>query len=95
MSDHDARPQPSETVRTDAGGWISGPSLDTQPVPADQIEAGDKLLYAGMQVTVTSVRPSRFWHGTELTEGIAIDWSVGNRLGRIFRRASEVLDRLA
>jgi hypothetical protein len=95
MSDHDARSEPREEVRTDAGAWISGPSLNTEPVAAAHVIAGDKLFYDGTVVTVTDNRASRFWLGLDLCDGLAIDWEAGNRLGRMFRRASDVLDRLA
>ncbi len=97
MNDHPADEHPGappEVIRRDIGGWVSGPSVTTEPVPAGQIGAGDVLLHDGTAVTVTATRASRYWFGPELCDGLAIDWESGSRLGRMFRRATDMLDRV-
>jgi hypothetical protein len=81
-------------VRRDIGGWISGPSADPEPVQAGDIKAGDMLLHEGIPVTVTATRASKYWIGPEFTDGVAIDWESPNRLGRMFRRETDTLERL-
>jgi hypothetical protein len=95
MSDHDAPQRPREAVRVDRGGWISGPSADTEPVPAGQIEAGDYLLLDDRtRAEVTDIRDGfyRFAAGREL--GVAIGWKSGTSSGMLFRRAGDILHRL-
>jgi hypothetical protein len=93
MNDHPPTP-PREVVFRDHGGWISGSSLTTEPVAAIHITAGDVLAYDGMAVTVTATRATQYRFGAELADGVAIDWESGNRLGRLFRRDDDVLQRV-
>jgi len=96
MKDHPASQQPPETVRHDLGGWISGSSVEAEAVAAGEIEPGDILLLdSGIQAEVTDVRDGfyRFPSGREM--GVAIGWKLGTSSGLLFRRASDMLQRLA
>ncbi len=63
MNDHPPTASP-EVVRHDHGGWLSGPSITTEPVPAGDIQAGDRLLIDGTVAEVTDVRTGDFWLNT-------------------------------
>jgi hypothetical protein len=94
MNDHLAPQQPREVVRHDQGGWISGPSLSTEPVSTADVRIGDVLLYDGTAVTVTDIRDGFFWLETGHEPGIALGWRAGSASGLIFRKASDTLQRL-
>jgi hypothetical protein len=97
MNDHPANPQPGEVVRTDPGGWIPCPSISAEPVPAEQVRAGDKLLLNdGIRAEVTDVRHGCYWFADGRGQGVAIGWRSGGRTsGLLFRRTSDLLTRLA
>jgi hypothetical protein len=95
MNDHPAPQQPAEVVRVDQGGWISGPSLITEPVTTADVRIGDRLLYDAAVVTVTDIRDGLFWLETGHEPGIALGWRSGSASGLIFRKASDLLDRVA
>jgi len=65
------------------------------PVRAAQVMAGDRLAYDGIEVTVTAAVPGSFHIRGQYGPGVAIDYEAGTRRGRIFRRDSDVLHRLA
>ena len=87
---------PAEVVRADAGGWISGPGLTTEPVPARDVRAGDRLAYGGRVITV-SAAPAAAWyveHGRHVS-GLAITCQAGSAaLWVLYRRGGELLDRI-
>ena len=87
----------SEEVRPDIGGWISGPSADAEPVLAEDVEPGDKLLYDGRVVEVTDIRLGFYrFAGTEgRLPGTSIGWKAGSSSGLLFRRASDLLQRIS
>jgi hypothetical protein len=101
MQDHPAEPIPSappEVVRHDHGGWISGPSLDeaAEPVAAEHVRVGDVLLFGdGTRAEITDIRHGFYWLETGHEPGIALGWRAGSSTGLMFRRAAEVLYRVA
>jgi hypothetical protein len=94
MNDHPAQSPPGAGYQ-DEFGWVSGPSVTTEPVQAIHVTAGDVLAYDGMAVTVTATRATQYRFGAELADGVAIDWQSGNRLGRMFRRDDDMMDRIS
>jgi hypothetical protein len=90
---------PREVVRHDQGGWISGPSLPpgTEPVPAGEVGPGDTLLLDdGVRAEVTDLREGFYRMppgGRHL--GIALGWKCGTASGVLFRRADDLLLRVA
>src|SRR5260370_37022580 len=95
MSDYDARPQPSETARTDQGGWISGPSVNAKSVPAEDIEEGDRLLLDdGTVAEVTDMGYGYHWFPGGRQPGIAIGSQAGTSSGPLFRKASGLVQRV-
>ena len=94
MSDHPAPQQPPEVVRQDLGGWISGPSLNSEPVSTADVRIGDRLLYDAAVVTVTDIRDGFFWLETGHEPGIALGWRSGSASGLIFRKATDLMERV-
>ncbi len=94
MSDHDAQSEPREVVRHDHGGWISGPSLSTEPVSTADVRVGDRLLHDAAVVTVTDIRDGFFWLETGHEPGIALGWRSGSASGLIFRKAGDLIERV-
>jgi hypothetical protein len=89
-----------EIVRSDDGGWISGPSLaeGADAVQAADLMPGDVLLHDDIEAEVTAPpRPGHYRIGDEdqITLGVAIDWQAGTRSGVIFRRPGDLLLRLS
>ena len=82
-------------VRHDIGGWLSGPCATPEPTAARDIVPGDVLAYEGLVVTVTKTGATVKRSGAEMAHGVNIDWQAGNKGGRMFRRDTEMLDRLA
>ena len=86
-----------EIVRQDLGGWISGPSADAEPIAAEDIRAGDRLLLDdGKPAEVTDVRHSiyQFPPPDGQSPGVAIGWKSGTSSGLLFRKASDLLHRV-
>ena len=55
----------AEIIFQDLGGWISGPCADIEPVAAEQVQPGDRLLLeTGQPAEITDVRHSMFWLNT-------------------------------
>ena len=97
MTDHPAPPAWPEAVRPDAGDWISGPSADepgAAPVRADCVQVGDVLLVDGTRAGVTDLCHGWYWLPEGRGQGIAIGWRSGRSSGLLFRKASDILNRL-
>ncbi len=95
MKDHPPQPPKPEVVLPDAGGWVSGPSAITEPVPAGQIEIGDKLLLdSGIAAEVDFLRDGFYTFPDGHQQGVSIGWRAGSSTGLLFRRATDVLQRL-
>jgi hypothetical protein len=78
-------------------GWISGPSVspeDIEQVRAGDVQTGDRLLHDGhlSEVTDTRLGIYRFPEGS--ASGVSIGWKAGNASGLLFRRASDLLERI-
>ncbi len=86
---------PPEVIRHDIGGWVSGPSLTPEPVPADRVGAGDVLvLDDGTCAEVTGVRSGFYQFPEGRGQGVAIGWKSGPvASGVMFRKASDTLQR--
>ncbi len=100
MNDHSApRPTcaPGEPVRYDRGGWISGPSADViEPIAARDLQPDDVLMLDdGTRATVTDTQHSLYWFPEGRAPGIAIGWRAGSSSGLLFRRGSDLLERVA
>ncbi len=95
MTDHPAPCAPREDVRHDAGGWISGPSLTTEPVAAGDVTEGDVIvLDDGTCAEVTDIRHGDYWLNTgRHGPGVAISWRSGSSSGMMFRLSSDTLLR--
>jgi hypothetical protein len=83
-----------EEVRQDIGGWISGAAISTENVLAEDVEPGDKLLYDGRIVEVTDTRLGFYRFPEGRLPGTSIGWKAGNSSGLLFRRASDLLERV-
>jgi hypothetical protein len=83
-------PQPP----ADITGWTSGACITTEPVEARDILVGDRLFYDGIVVTVEATRSSSYWLDLELVDGVAIDWKAANRMGRMFCRETDIVERV-
>ena len=83
-----------EIIRHDQGGWISGPSFSTENVLAEDVEAGDRLLYDGHVAEVTDTRLGFYRFPEGRLPGVSIGWKAGSSSGLLFRRASEMLQRI-
>ena len=89
---------PRQVVRYDVGGWISGPSLPhgIEPLPADLVEPGDVLaLDDGTRAEVTDVGFGFYYLAEGRGQGVAIGWRAGPSSGLMFRKGSDVLNRVA
>src|SRR5260221_14202325 len=95
MSDHDAQPEPREVVRHDQGGWISGPSISTENVLAQDVETGDRLVYDGRVVEISDIHEGFYYLRDGREQGLAIGWKAGNSSGLLFRHASDLLQRVS
>jgi hypothetical protein len=103
VTNHPARPctgAPSELVRRDLGGWISGPGLDhapgSEPVAAGNVQPGDILLINDTEAEVTDVRFGDYLLATgDHGPGVAIGWRSGSSSGVTFRAAADMLQRAA
>ena len=84
-----------EIIRPDLGGWISGPSVSTENVLAEDVEAGDRLLYDGRIAEVTDTRLGFYRFPEGRLPGVSIGWKAGSSSGLLFRRASDLLQRIA
>src|SRR6266436_638000 len=92
----ESQPVRREVVRQDLGGWISGPSVNTEPVPAEQVSVGDVLLLEdGRQAEVTDLRDGFYWFVSGRALGVAIGWKSGTSTGLLLRRGSDLLQRVA
>ena len=74
--------------------WISGPSLNSEPVSTADVRIGDRLLYDAAVVTVTDIRDGFFWLETGQEPGIALGWRSGSASGLIFRKATDLMERV-
>jgi hypothetical protein len=83
-----------EIIRHDAGSWISGPSASTENVLAEDLEPGDKLLYDGRIVEVTDTRLGFYRFPEGRMPGVSVGWKAGNASGLLFRKASDLLERV-
>jgi hypothetical protein len=84
-----------DTVCHDRGGWISGPSASVEPVAARDVQAGDRLLLEdGQAAEVTDIRHGFYWLESGHEPGIAIGWKAGSSSGVLFRKASDILQRV-
>jgi hypothetical protein len=91
----EAGPRKGELVFADLGGWISGPTA-SGPVRAEEVRAGDVLIYDGRQLLVTSdPLPARYYESGEHRSGIEIATSDGDTRRYLYREHGELLHRLA
>lgn len=84
-----------EEVRSEQGGWISGPSVNVENVLAEDIEPGHNLLYDGRIVEVTDIRLGYYRFPEGRMPGVSVGWKAGSASGLLFRRASDLLERVA
>ena len=85
-------PQPCEVVRHDEGGWISGPSITTEPVAAEQVEPGDILLLDDCTRAEVTDTAFGFYHLPDgHQQGLALGWQCGTASGLLFRKADDIL----
>jgi len=94
----DPAPARREVVRIDQGGWISGPSLPqgTEPVPAGEVEPGDVLLLDdGTRAEVTDTAFGFYHFAAGHEHGVALGWRSGSSSGLLFRKAGDILLRVA
>jgi hypothetical protein len=85
-----------EEVRQDIGGWISGPSITTEQVQAQDLGTGDRLVYDGRVIEIIDIHHGLYYLRDGREQGVAIGWKSGTRTsGMLFRRASDVLARVA
>jgi hypothetical protein len=103
MADSHLPPAPKpctarEVVRRDQGGWISGPSLPpgTEPVPAGEVEPGDVLLLDdGTRAVITDLGEGYYHLPGGRALGVALGWRSGTSSGLLFRKAGDILLRVA
>jgi hypothetical protein len=96
MENPPANPDRDEVVLPDTGGWISGPCVDAEPVAAQDVEVGDTLLLEdGIRAELTDVRFGYYQFPEGRGQGVAIGWRCGSASGLLFRRASDMLTRVA
>jgi hypothetical protein len=100
MTNHPPQLPPAalpDVVLADVGGWISGPCISFDEVPADDVGPADRLLLDdGMLVTVVSVTQGVFWLPDSREHGVAVDWEQqdGTATGRLIRSAEPILQRV-
>jgi hypothetical protein len=83
-------------VLHDHGRWISGPSLSTEPVAAEEVEPGDILLLDdGTRAEVSDTAYGFYWLPGGHQQGVALGWRSGSASGLLFRRADDILRRIA
>jgi len=85
-----------EIIRHDRGGFISGPSITTEQVPAREVQVGNILLLDdGTLAEVTDIGHGFHWFPDGRQYGVAIGWkSPGTSSGLLFRKASDILHRV-
>ena len=83
-----------EVIGQDQGGWISGPSVNAENVLAEDVEAGDRLLYDGRIVEVTDTRLGFYRFSEGRLPGVSVGWKAGSSSGLLFRKASDLLERV-
>jgi hypothetical protein len=87
-----------DVVLDDTGGWISGPCLSFDHIPASDIRAGDELILdGGLVAEVDDVMTGDFWLNTgNHGPAVAIGWqeSGGTASGTMFRLADDTLHRV-
>ncbi|MGI9009459.1 MAG: hypothetical protein ACR2FU_25275 [Streptosporangiaceae bacterium] len=94
MNDH---PASGSTVRRDLGGWISGPSVTVETVPAADVRAGDVLVLPdGCLAEVTDTRTGTYWLASGYGPGAALGWRsrAGTASGVLFRRTDDIVHRV-
>ena len=85
-----------EIIRHDAGGWISGPSVSAEPVAAQDVGTGDRILLDdGRTAEVTDVSTGDYYFAQGRGPGVALGWKAGSTTsGMMLRRGSDVLQRV-
>ena len=85
-----------EEVRQDQGGWISGPSITTEQILAENVETGDRLVYDNRVIEVTDFAAGYYWFPPPdgHSPGVAIGWKAGNSSGLLFRKSSDLMERV-
>ena len=87
-----------EVVRRDAGGWISGPAVTVEAVPAGQVTAGDRLILDdGTIADVDVIQPASVrLPGGQHAPGRALWWLQrgGTASGVLVRADSDTLHRV-
>jgi hypothetical protein len=85
-----------EEVRQDQGGWISGPSITTEQVLAEDVETGDRLVYDNRVIEVTDFATGYYWFPPPdgHSPGVSIGWKAGSSSGLLFRHGSDLLERV-
>jgi hypothetical protein len=85
-----------EEVRQGQGAWISGPSITSESVMAQDIEPGDRLVYDNRVIEVTDFAAGYYWFPPPdgHSPGVAIGWKAGNSSGLLFRHGSDLLERV-
>jgi hypothetical protein len=79
----------------DQGGWISGPSISTENVLAQDVGIGDRLVYDGRVIEISDIHSGLYYLRDGREQGLAIGWKAGNSSGLLFRHASDLLQRVA
>jgi hypothetical protein len=82
-----------EVVGQDQGGWISGPSISTEQILAQDVETGDRLVYDGRVIEISDVNRGFYYLRDGREQGLAIGWKSGNSSGLLFRHVSDLLER--
>jgi hypothetical protein len=82
-----------EIIRQDPG-WVSGPSISTENVLAEDVKTGDRLVYDGRVVEISDVNRGFYYLRDGREQGLAIGWKAGNSSGLLFRHASDLLQRV-
>ncbi len=84
-----------ENVYPDIGGWISGPMLDSEPVPAGQVRRGDRIIYGGRLFEVTAEPVGAWYHEDgQLVSGVAIIAASGSAVWTLYRQPDDILHRV-
>lgn len=83
-----------EIVGHDQGGWISGGSISTENVLAQDVETGDLLVYDGRVIEVSDVNRGLYYLRDGREQGLAIGWKAGSTSGLLFRHGSDLLQRV-
>ena len=67
-----------------------------EPIPAEDIEPGDVLLLDdGTRAEVTDIAFGYYWLAGGHEQGVALGWRSGSSSGLLFRRAADIVRRVA